>query len=47
VLCLHQKRGRGGGGGGSRKNQNKKEELDPMDPASYSEVPRYTCFILL
>ncbi|XP_063438204.1 polyglutamine-binding protein 1-like [Mytilus trossulus] len=32
--------GRGGGGRGGRRNQNKKEELDPMDPASYSEVSR-------
>lgn len=30
-------RGRGRGGGGSR---GRKEELDPMDPASYSDVPR-------
>ena len=29
-------RGRGRGGGG-----RKREELDPMDPSSYSDVPRY------
>merc|ERR1712168_1220079 len=33
-------RGRGGGGGGGRNKAPAKDALDPMDPASYSDIPR-------